>query len=311
MIAFNAIHAEITWDLSDNGTLTISGTDMPQYTYYEHNSSVPWFSQRDKIKKVIIEKGVTNIGNYAFFQCYSLTSITIPNSVTSIGVWAFAYCSSLTSIIIPNSVTSIGGAAFYLCSSLVSINIPTSVTSIGNSAFAGTKWYDGQPDGLVYAGYVLYNYKGTMPANTNIIVKNGTKGIGGQAFSGCTGLNSVTIPNSVTSIGKRAFINCYSLTSIIVEEGNSKYDSRNSCNAIIETQSNTLIAGCMNTIIPNSVTSIEERAFNGCRYLKSIIIPYSVTSIGKYAFSDCKSLTSITIPNSVTSIEDSVFSDCI
>ena len=245
-----------------------------------------------------------------FFQCSFLTSVTIPNSVTSIGVWAFSYCRSLTSITIPNSVTSIRSHAFYICSSLVSISIPTSVTSIGNYAFGGTKWYDGQPDGLVYAGLVLYKYKGTMPANTNIIVKNGTTGIGAQAFFDCKSLTSITIPSSVTSIGSSAFSRCAGLTSIIVEKGNTKYDSRNSCNAIIETQTNSMMAGCKNTIIPNSVTSIGDWAFNACRDLKSIIIPNSVTTIGKHAFSECSGLTSITIPNSVTSIGESAFYMC-
>ena len=166
MIAFNSIHAKITWTLLDDGTLTISGTDMPNY----FRESSPWTSQRDKIKKVIIEKGVTSIGDYAFFGCSGLTSITIPNSVASIGDCALAYCLGLTSIIveqenknydsrnncnaiiekqsntlivgckktvIPNSVTSIGGHAFYRCSGLTSITIPNSVTSIGDNAFYG------------------------------------------------------------------------------------------------------------------------------------------------------------------------------
>ena len=144
---------------------------------------VPWFYQREKIKKVVIQNGVTKIGNCAFHDCRSLTSITIPNSVTSIGRDAFYDCRSLTSITIPNSVTSIGDYAFYYCRSLTSITIPNSVTNIGRDAFSWTKWYDDQPNGLVYAGLVLYKYKGTMPANTNIMVKNGTKGIGDGAFS--------------------------------------------------------------------------------------------------------------------------------
>ena len=167
MIAFNAIHAEISWTLSD-GTLTISGTDMP-----DNDSFAPWYSQRGKIKKVIIENGVSNIGGYAFYKFSSLTSITIPNTVTSIGIEAFNGCTSLTSVTIPNSVTSIGGRAF-----------------------DETIWYDSQPDGLVYAGNVLYRYKGTMPANTDIVIKDGTKGITYGAFQNCYGLTSITIPNS-------------------------------------------------------------------------------------------------------------------
>ena len=112
IIALNAIHAEITWSLSNDGILTISGTDMPNYSSYSY---VPWYSKRATIKNVIIENGVTNIGNYAFYNCSNLTSVTIPESVTSIGNYAFYSCSSLTAISIPNSATSIGSLAFAWC----------------------------------------------------------------------------------------------------------------------------------------------------------------------------------------------------
>ena len=349
MIAFNTIHAEITWTLSDDGTLTISGTDMPNYVVDYVNYS-PWFSQRDKIKKVVIEKGVMNIGNHAFHGCSSLSSITIPNSVTSIGnsafencsrlssitipnsvTWignsafhscsgltsisipnsvtgigtevfqncssltsvtismkniannifkgfsnlnsitisntvtsigeaAFADCSGLTSVTIPNSVTSIGKFAFQNCSKLASITIPNSVTSIENGALHGTKWYDNQPDGFVYVGSILYNYKGTMPAN--VVIKDGTKNIPASLFHGCSGLTSITIPNSVTSIGDDAFYMCSGLTSIT---------------------------------IPNSVTSIGKSAFESCYKLKKITIGNSIESIGDYAFYSCYNIQSITI----------------
>ena len=206
---------------------------------------------------------VTSIGEEAFYDCKSLTSITIPNSVTSIENMAFAWCKGLTSITIPNSVMSIGERAFYECSKLTSITIPNSVTSIGDGAF----WE-------------------------------------------CESLTSITIPNSVTSIGGLAFADCFDLTSIAVEKGNITYDSRESCNAIIETATNTLISGCQNTVIPNNVTSIGDCAFHNCSSLTSITIPNSVTSIGRLAFYECLSLTSITIPNSVTSIGNGAFSEC-
>ena len=129
-------------------------------------------------------------------------------------------------------------------------------------------------------------------------------------FSNCAGLASVTIGNSVTSIENGAFSRCTGLTSIVVSEGNTKYDSRNNCNAIIETSTNKLIFGCKNTIIPNSVTSIGDSAFINCTTgLTSITIPNSVTTIGQYAFYNC-SLTSVTIGNSVTSIGAGAFGDC-
>ena len=181
------------------------------------------------------------------------------------------------------SVTSIDEQAFYKCSGLTSVNIPYSVTSIGSNAF--------------------YDCSGL----TSVTIPNSVTSIGSYAFSGCSGLTSVTIPNSVTSIQGTAFESCSNLTSIIVNEGNPNYDSRNNCNAIIETATNTLITGCMNTTIPNSVTSIGNRAFSGCSGLTSVTIPNSVTSIGSYALGSCLNLESITIGTGVTTIDNNVF----
>ena len=214
-----------------------------------------------------------------------IKTVIIEEGVTSIGRSAFSGCSGLTSVTIPNGVTSIGNYAFNGCSGLTSVTIPNSVTSIGEGAFYGCS-------GL-----------------TSVTIGNSVTSIGGFAFEGCSGLTSITIPNSVTSIGSVAFRNCSGLTSITVAQGNTKYDSRENCNAIIETTSNTLIAGCKTTIIPNGVTSIGERAFSGCSGLTSITIPNSVTSIGSYAFLGC-GLTSITISNNVASIGDGAFSRC-
>ena len=261
---------------------------------------------------------VTSIGNETFFNC-SLTSVTIPNSVTSIGSSAFEGCSGLTSVTIPNSVTSIGRDAFDWCSGLTSVSIPNSVTSIGETAF---RRCSGLTSIVVETGNAKYDSRDNCNAIIetssnaliagckNTVIPNSVTSIGYEAFFGCSGLTSVTIPNSVTSIGNLAFSGCSGLTSIVVETGNAKYDSRDNCNAIIETSSNALIAGCKNTVIPNSVTSIGKYAFDGCSSLTSITIPNSVTTIGDYAFCDCSGLIFVTIPNSVTSIGISAFDGC-
>ena len=265
------------------------------------------FYNCSSLKSVTISNRVKEIGYMAFDSCKALESVIIGNSVISIGEFAFTNCSSLSSVVIPNSVTSIGDAAFSDCSSLSSVTIPNSVTYIGPSAFYDTPWYKNQPDGLVYIGKVAYEYKGKMPDNTSITIKDGTLGITGYAFSSKDHLVSVVIPNSVTSIGASVFSGCSNLKSIKVESGNKKYDSRDNCNAIIETSSNTLIAGCNNTIIPNNVTAIDNGAFSLCYGLTSITIPNGVTSIGSEAFIHCRNLSSITIPNSVTSIDSEAF----
>ena len=252
---------------------------------------------------------VTSIGELAFGYCSGLTSVTIPNLVTSIGDEAFRGCSGLTSVTIPNSVTSIGYSAFYDCSGLTSVTIPESVTEIGSSAFSYCSGLTSVtiPNSVTSIG--TYAFKGCTGL-TSVTIPNSVTSIGDIAFFCCSGLTSVTIPSSVTSIGILAFSGCSGLTSIVVDKGNVNYDSRNNCNAIIETATNKLITGCSSTIIPNSVTSIGEYAFDGRTGLTSVTIPNSVTSIGDEAFSGCTGLTSVTIPNSVTSIGDGAFSSC-
>ena len=291
------VEGNLTWKLYEDGTLTISGTGAMK-DYNDDDNLSPVY-MNSSVKKVVIEKGVTTIGEYAFCNCTSLTDITISDSVTSIGDDAFYNCSSLTSITIPKNVTSIGESVFENCSSLTDITIPDRVTSIGNWAFLNCSSLTSItiPDRVTSIGnYAFYNCSGL----TSITIPDSVTSIGDGAFSECSSLTDIVIPSSVTSIRSSTFYGCSSLTSITIPDkvtsiGNSAFKN---CSSLT------------NITIPDDVTSIGNYTFWGCSNLPSITLPKSVTSIGDSAFRDCTSLTSITIPNSVTSIGDSAFRDC-
>ncbi|MBR5854175.1 MAG: leucine-rich repeat protein, partial [Paludibacteraceae bacterium] len=304
------------WELIDT-TLQIIGSGA----MYDYNSNtVPWKLLVSSIKALGIGEKVTSIGNYAFYNCSSLTSVTIPNSVTSIGNSAFSGCSSLTKtnytgditswcdikfgngsanpmdyshnfyinnqeikdLVIPNSIDTINDYAFYNCGSLTSVTIPNSVTSIGNSAFRGCS------------------------SLTSVTIPNRVTSIYDYAFYKCSSLTSVTIGNSVTSIESTAFSGCSSLTSVTINSDaivNKAYSSSSNISNIFGSQVTEYIIG-------DDVKGIGNYAFESCSSLTSVTIPNSVTSIGEYAFSFCPYLTSVNIPKSVTSIESGVFYNC-
>lgn len=221
-----------------------------------------------------------------YVQGEEVHDITIPNYVTSICAGAFWGCESFTSVSIGKNVTSIGAGAFK-SSGLTSVVIEDGVASIGVGAFYG-----------------CYGLKAVT------IKGNGVTSIERGAFMGCNNLTSLNIGSGVTSIGPMAFDGCNGLTSIMVDKNNPVYDSRENCNAIIETNSNTLVMGCKKTIIPGSIISIGAYAFQNCRDLTSLVIPNSVTSIGNRAFSGCSGLTSLNIPHNVVSIDAYAFENC-
>ena len=290
---------------------------------------------------LIIPNSVVSIGYYAFGYCDGFTgSLIIGNSVTSIGEKAFKHCFCLTcDLIIPNSVTSIGHEAFSFCRKLTSTTIPNSVTYIGENPFMGCK---GLEQIIVESGNPVYDSRGNCNAIIktstnqlisgckNSIIPNSVTSIGEMAFwsidlpaitipnsviyiyedafSYCTQLTSITIPNSVIGIHVNPFSGCSGLEQITVEPGNPIYDSRDNCNAIINTITNELVSGCKNSIIPNSVTSIGIFAFVNCTSLSSITIPSSIISISSQAFSNCSGLTSITVLSETPpSLSSSVF----
>ena len=292
---------------STSHKLTIFGTGaMADYSY----SNRPWFSFRTDITTVDIRNGVTTIGEDAFDGCNALTNISIPTSVTSIGDYAFSNCYSLSSIELPTSLTSICKGTFNTCKSLTSITIPAGVTSIDDQAF---EWCTALtsidlPASVTSIGYYAFSL---CTALSSIELPTSLTTICEKAFEACTSLTSITIPASVTRIDSYAFVKCSSLESISVAEGNTVYDSRNGCNAIIIKESNKLLLGCKNTVIPTGVTSIGKEAFYKCTGLTSITIPESVTSIGEEAFESCNSLTTVIMqPTTPPTLGNDVFENC-
>lgn len=272
----------------------------------------------ESLKSITLPEGVNSIGEGAFYGCKNLMSIDIPSSVVSIGKEAFAECASLTSMnvesgnkvydsreecnaiiekatnklvigcktsVVPSSITSIGDEAFYKCETLASITLPESVTSIGEFAF----------------------YKCFDLASINL--PEGLTSIGESAFWRCGKLTTLNIPASVVSIGNNAFYDCVGLDYISVANGNKVYDSREECNAIIETSAGKLIVGCKTTVIPRGLISIGSVAFSGCD-IPSITLPESMLFINDEAFEGCSCLTSLTLPENVVSVGFNAFSDC-
>ncbi len=286
---------------------------------------------------------VTSIGSYSFRDCPNLTTINIPNTVTSIGFNAFQGCSSLSAISIPDSVTYIGWGAFSACSSLTSLFLPKAVSHIEGYTLAGcpslqsivveegNETYDSRnncnavietatnklvagcnksviPEGVVIIGYEAFSQRSGLQS---INIPNTVTTIEEYAFPGCDSVINISIPNSVTSIGQSALSCCNPLLeSIVVAEGNPIYDSRNNCNALIETATNVLILGCKNSVIPDGIDSIGDYAFKECSNLATIVIPNSVTKIGSGVFQHCSNLHSINIPSEVSYIGDFAFSSC-
>lgn len=282
VVATGSCGESVTYTVYSDMSMVISGSgEMKDYVDADLHIDDNYYQ---KIKSVTIEDGVTSIGAFAFYSCSNLTSVTVGNSVTHIGNAAFYECYSLTSVNIPNSVTEIGNGAFYLCSDLSAVEIPGSVTTLSYALFFG------------------------CTSLTSVTIPEGVTQIGDAAFEWCTSLTSMSIPASVESIGEGVFGSCTNLSSITVDAANTIYDSRDNCNAIIETSNNTLIAGCLSTVIPESVTVIGGYAFYECTGLSEVTIPEGVTSIDDYAFSNCSGLTSITVENETPiSITQKVF----
>lgn len=296
-----------------------------------------------QLYSVSMPQNLEFIGASAFNGCIALSTVSLPSRLTTISASAFASCKSLTSITIPASVTTIGTSAFSGCSNLSAISITNGVGSVGGYAFQGTAWQNSQPEGLLYIGSVAYKYIGTMPADTEVVLKAGTTQISGSAFSGCTGLKGIQIPESVTDIGASAFYGCSSLEDVTIPENATNVEtySFTGCtslenvtimcpkvdrwfssltnlkrvtlgNAVTSIAGNAF-SGCsgLTTInLPEGLKCIEYNAFNGCSGLATINLPDGLKSIGNYAFTGCSKLTHVSIPATVDSIGGCAFYGC-
>ena len=261
---------------------------------------------------------VARIGSFAFECCYSLKEVKIPSSIKIIGKGAFCNCQELSNISIPDSVITIEESAFQGCSCISRIKIPRNVQYIGNAAFADCKSLiklSVHPQNPTYDSRNECNAIIETKLNKLIsgckatVIHESVTAVGEYAFLAID-IKNLIIPSLVSYIDKNAFLSCSCLANIVVDEHNPFFDSRNACNAIIHTESNTLILGCKATIVPYSVTCIGENAFYGCTGLVKIELPSSVNAIGSSAFEGCANIKSIYLPNSITSIKDHAFFGC-
>lgn len=278
--------------LNDNTIVEIPWNGSSVLTSEEtHDYRLGALDTSKKMKEIVITTAVTEVGYGSLGAAYSLSSVTIPNTVTIIGESAFSNDLALSSITIPNSVITIENGAFEWCSGLTSVTVENGIEEIGTNAFGGC--------------HNLLSF--TIP--------NTVKKLGWAVFSGCESLESIHIPASVVSIGEEPYGTvllgtCNAVSSITVDVNNTVYDSRDNCNAIIETATNTLIQASVNTVIPTNVTSIGRSAYYGLYSMTEITIPNSVESIGKLAFAFCSGITSVVLPNSIETIGDDAFEYC-
>ena len=280
--------SDVTWTLTSDGVMTISGTGaMTNYSSFK--PKVPWDSYKTSITSVVIESGVTRIGEFAFNQCTSLASVTIPTGVTSIGNYAFSGCSTLETITLPAGVMTLGNSVFQNCSKLSSVTLPDLMTSIGQNAF--------------YGCIALETI--TLPA--------GLTTINNQTFFNCSSLASITLPASLTTIGTSVFSGCAALANFIVDANSNSFATEDG--VLFNKDKTKLVrypqgkSGSTYTI-PTSVTTIDKYAFSYCSSLTEITLPDALTTIDNYAFRYCNGLTEVNIPASVTSIEYYAFADC-
>ena len=252
-------------------------------TYNDNAAGV--FSHNTNLTKVVFQGEDTQIGSYAFYNCYALSQVTLPKGVTTISAATFMGCSSLSSIALPESLAVIKGGAFFGCG-LESIVFPQSLQIIA--------------DAVDKNGLPNYDYHGAFENNyklTKITIPDKVTSIGSWAFEQCTSLSEVILPEGLTTIGANAFNYCSSLKTIQLPKTVSSISNAFAYSGLVEIE------------IPERVTALSD-AFNGCSQLKNVILPPTITSIGDNTFKDCKSLPTIALPQSLTAIGKSAFEGC-
>ena len=333
-VASGVYGGNIVWSVDSNGQLVISGSGAMADPLVI--SALPWYPYKDSVKTVVIQSGVTSIGEYAFYEFTSLTSVSIPTTVASIGAYAFARCSALTSVQIPAGVTTIGTYAFAYANKLMSVTIPATVTSIGYRAFAecrtlrsisvdaaNTAYTSSNSGALFNKGMttlILYPI-GLM--NTTFTIPNTVTEIAPYAFALSSKLTTITIPASVQTIGEHAFDGCTALTSAVVPAGvtnlsvyafaNCKKLADVTINAGVATIGAFAFANCSsltNVTLPVSVTELGAAAFQNCAALTTVTMPQELETICVAAFEGCTNLSNASIPSSVTTLGGRAFDSC-
>jgi len=311
----------LTWTLTDDGTLTISGSGAMRDYYFDDYA--PWYSYKDNIKKVQIESGVTLIGEFAFHWCSKITEITLPDTLKTIGAWAHSHCSALKSIDFPEGLLEINGEAFYACSSLASVFIPSTVNKI-DGAFGSCDSLEeikvhsqnqkySSLDGVLFNKdkTILLEYPAGKPDKTYSIPA-GVTSANSSAFWH-SNFETVSIPTSMSEVNQFHFNHCDNLESITVSTTNPNYCAIDG--VLFTADLSTLVrypaakAGVTYTI-PETVTTIGAYSFDSCQKLVEIILPTGLSTIEYDAFYDCSALANIVLPNTLTSIESGAFSAC-
>ena len=350
IVASGTCGKNLTWELTTDGVLTITGTGA--MAYHASPDYVPWNDYRGTITALNLTTGITSIGDWAFYDCSGLTSLSIPDSVTSIGKYAFGHCTGLTSLTVPEGIVSIGACAFYGCSGLTSVSIPTSVTAIGSDAFtdcsglesatyAGTmeqwrniRWYF--PAVCVDGTLLNYGNCGADGDNlTYTLTGDGVLTITGSGemmdyvsnsmpwYKYQSSITSILFSGDITSIGNYAFYDCTSVSSVTIPDSVTSLGAHcfACCSGLkaVTLSKNitsygywafTECTGLSEITIPEGIETVGFGCFYKCTSLASVTLPNSLTSIGSGAFHYCSSLSSVTIPQNVTSIDPYAFSDC-